>query len=219
VWNPGRGGFEVAGDSFGGVGHVVTTREDIMSKIRIAVWLAVVLVVIAGLDAEAQAPGDRPIPPDELAGFLEGAARPRLSPEDFAREVERGALLAAARAVREGKLQERTIEIELPFEVTVLPDPFPPPDPDIFPPFPGPNEVDVCWEVCFSLNCYIDCSRPDIGIDRPIRRRTCEDIWEDFRNATNIYWRLHYARELLREGCLERQELVIDFRPIGRPPG
>jgi hypothetical protein len=153
--------------------------------------------------------------PDDIAGLFEDAAHPRLTARGFAREVEKQALLAAAEMVRERGLKEKTVEVDLRFKVTLIPDPFPPHPPE-FPPVPGPNEIDFCWEICFSLNCYLNCSLPGIDFEpRPLR--TCKDIWEDYRNATSMYWKIKYLQELLRWGCLERQEVVIDFRPIELP--
>ncbi len=183
-----------------------------MSRFRVTVWLFAVFIIITGLDLWAQGVDSRPMGPNDIAHFFEAAAHPRLSAKGFAREVEKRTLLAAASVVREKNLKEKTVEVDLRLKVTLIPGPFPP-DPPEFPPVPGPDEIDMCWEICFDLECYLGCSGPGFDFDyRPLR--TCKEIWEDYNEANSTVRRIQYLEELLRWGCLEKKEVVIDFKPI-----
>jgi hypothetical protein len=86
-----------------------------------------------------------------LAATLNKSVNRTSSLEVFGESVREQLLNSAARDVAKGSL---TSKVNLTFTVRVIRRPPLPPR------VPSPTEINVCWEMCSSLRCYIECEAP-----------------------------------------------------------
>jgi hypothetical protein len=192
-------------------------RRRITRGAKLVLSILVGLVVALGLAGLVPSPSAmaQELPTPKLtkqatAELLEQHATRAESLEAFARTIRQGALLDAAKGLREGKSLPYTTKVEL--EVTIVsfePEPWPPRS-ELPPKGLG---IDMCWEMSSSVSSWSDCEArkliPEIPPWLPIR--TCDDIWRDLAAATSADEMRRYFYELLSSGCLVVQ------RPYVRP--
>jgi hypothetical protein len=78
---------------------------------------------------------------------------------------------------------------------------------------PSPSEIDVCWETASGIHSYIECSAPDFRPDpRPIS--ICDDLWRQYRAATNLATRRSLLIQLLASDCIELRTARVERRQV-----
>jgi len=85
----------------------------------------------------------------ELSSSIKHSVNRTRSLEVFGESLRRVVLEAAAKDVAKGKLTG-TVNVNLTYRVAPSKTP------------PSPTEVNVCWEICFSRQCYIECEAPKV---------------------------------------------------------
>lgn len=143
----------------------------------------------------------------DRAASLERLAMQTSNLEEFGRAVLKQALLAAARQQREGRATGNTIQVQLPFSLREIEPPRSPRPPDLPKP-PDPSTIDVCWETCGSVACYVDCSNPvDLDITAGLaarltaQRRRCDDLQRQLANLTDQRVRGKILVQMIIAGC------------------
>jgi len=104
--------------------------------------------------------------------------------EDFGRAILHETDMEAARRIREGKVSG-PLTVSLSFTVRELPRP--PQD---------PSSVDVCWETCGSVTCYVGCSLPASVTNLTVFR--CRDLHDRLLTTTDPEERRRIRREMNR---------------------
>ena len=183
-------------------------------KVSIAiVCLGIIVIVPFGaVSSQAQQETKPKITGPAAAGLLEKYATRAESLEAFTRTIRQQALLGAAKELRAGKALPYTTKIELEVTITSFePEPWPPRS-ELPPKGSG---INVCWEMSSGVSSWIGCeARKVIPVfPRPILIRTCDDIWQDLREATTIEDMRRYFNELVQRGCI-----VIPLIPIRNLP-
>ncbi len=140
-----------------------------------------------------------------LHARLEQLAKRTPNLEEFGRSVVQHVLLAAAKQLREEKASESPVSVTLDFLVTELPSKYPP--------------IDVCYEMCGGLACYVQCDvgSIDIDADRAIeqfraRQRQCEELRESLQEAMadGRAKRMTLIRlQMWTNGCISLEELLV----------
>ena len=128
----------------------------------------------------------------EMIRALRKSANRTTSLEVFGHSIAQHALLEASKQIARGHSGPFSVTLQLTLRATELPS------------VPSPDDIDICYEICPAgdephLQCYVDCSgAPGLSplLFPPLR--TCEAIWRDYREAANLFLRLHYLKELLR---------------------
>jgi hypothetical protein len=180
-----------------------------MTTTRVVVFgAALCFPLLTGAAAQAQVP-------DRRAAALERLATRASSLEDFGRAVMQQAMLAAAQRIKEGKQTGQMIRIDVPLTVRAIDIPRPSKVPDL-PKVPGPDDVDVCWETCNSLSCYMDCDFG--GVDTGVavsgmwRFQQCEDLRQRMSRA-NIREQRVLIMQRIMLGCIDLTPFLTAAAP------
>jgi hypothetical protein len=143
----------------------------------------------------------------ETATRIERAVKYTTSLDEFGHAVVQQALLATAKKIREEKLESSVVDIVLKFRVAL----------DISQPaVPGgpvswdPGDIDICYEMCTASysdidKCYAECNMGSLGSPD---ERGCDDIIEDFENASDILTQSRYLQELFHNNCVIHGQLL-----------
>lgn len=137
-------------------------------------------------------------PTDSIGDAIRGSAHRTRDLAVFGDGVRRRVLNAAV-----GRLQGKDVtRVSLEFDLRITKRP---PVVDV----PDPTEIDVCYEICDSVQCYVECSNPfHLKVDpRPF---TCELLWQAFREATGEA-KMAAFLELVSSRCIAWPVLVKVF--------
>jgi hypothetical protein len=118
--------------------------------IAIVLWSLVLMLVASNVSSQEKPPAQTD---KALAQAMTNSIKRTGSLEVFGENVRQQILDAAAKEIAKGNLSP-TVDVK--FTVRVIR------GVPSLPRVPSPAEVNVCWEMCSSLRCYIECSAPSI---------------------------------------------------------